>query len=98
MQVAIPQAGPLGLAAIVRLDVVGLGVHPYRISMAETLLTQGVLAPGDSVISFMVPADLNTKRTMVIDISLPNARVVAKDGRPLAIGLKRISVGKGEAR
>jgi hypothetical protein len=92
----VPQAGELGLPVELQLDVVThttdkVPAQAYRASVAGTQVAAGTLGPGEAILSILVPAERTTRRSIVVDLELPDA-AESSDGRALAIGLRRLSI------
>ena len=94
--VALPQAGELGVARRVQLDVTTHTTaeaprQRYRARVAGQLVGEGQVGPGEAVIELRVPAALTASRTIVVELELPDA-AASGDGRRLAVGLRRVAL------
>lgn len=94
----LPQAGELGLATKVRLDVTSytaaeVPAQRYRATVAGTKVGEGTLGPGEAVIELAVPAALTGRRSIVVELELPDA-AESSDGRSLALALRRVLISR----
>ncbi len=94
MSIVIPQPeSELGEARTVVLDVLpymppGLRGQRYQILVWNQLVAEGVLKEAGRI-ELAVPAALNTRRSLFLEIDLPDA-VAGPDTRLLGMGLKRL--------
>lgn len=95
LSVQLPE-GPAA-DAVVTLDLVAhmtrrVKRQRYTFRIGDTVLSQGEVRAGDStLVELAIPAALTVNRRLPISLDMPDA-LLAKDGRMLGLGLKRVKV------
>jgi hypothetical protein len=99
--ISLPPSGERGEDMVIRLDVLGhtsekVREQRYKISTSGTVLAEGKVTDVDTIIEVVVPGHLNTRPRLILELSFPDA-FLARDGRVLGVGARRLQVLRGQS-
>jgi hypothetical protein len=83
-----------GRECLVALEIIpytdrSVSAQRYRVLAWNTVVAEGELTADDSILEIIVPANLTTKKSLFLELQLPDA-TAASDGRLLSIAVKRL--------